>query len=151
MPAVKIKPFSIAALMAVILFFALGFAGMRDPMGICASAVYSMALASIGVAILGIAFCRAATRAMWIGYFVLAGGHALFVEEPSRDSAAYLGRYLWGQTPDTPRPELITTRMLVLAYQQILPAPELRQGGRVRVQWGSPGSYYDAQDVFFTS
>jgi hypothetical protein len=140
----KLKPFSIAGLMAVIVFFAVGFAALREPTGICASAVYSMALGSIGVAILGTVFGHGPSRAFWAGYVVLSSGYTFLVHETSTDNAAYLARYFVSPRRSAPGPELMTTHLLVAAYERLLPAPDLRQGGRIRVQWGGAGMYFDA-------
>jgi hypothetical protein len=69
--------FSIAALMAVVFIFAVGFAGLRASSPLWASAIFSIAIALFAAAILGVAAFRGPNRMAWLGFGVFGRTYLL--------------------------------------------------------------------------
>ncbi len=69
--------FSIAGLMAVVLLFAVGFAGLRTASPLWASAVFTIAVTLFAAAILGAAAYRGPSRITWLGFGIFGWTYLL--------------------------------------------------------------------------
>ena len=103
--------FSIAGLMIVVLFCAVGAAALRSSSGLWADVLFTLTLAMLGVAILGLAYRRGARRASWAGFALFGGGYLLACFGP------------WFATEV--RPHLATTPLLGYLRSRIGPAEVL--------------------------
>jgi hypothetical protein len=79
---------TLAGLMGVVLFFALGFAALRGASELAASATFTFALALMSAAILGVVACRGRSRIACLGFAVfgwayLITGFQLFTSSPA--------------------------------------------------------------------
>jgi hypothetical protein len=69
------RRFSIRTLMAFVLVSAVGLAALRTAGDLSAGLLFLVALAAVGVAILGATFMRGAEQAWWIGFALFCGGY----------------------------------------------------------------------------
>jgi hypothetical protein len=69
--------FSIAGLMASVLFLAIGFAALRAASLVWASAVFTLAVVLFAAAILATATCRGPSRIAWMGFAVFGWTYLL--------------------------------------------------------------------------
>jgi hypothetical protein len=65
--------FSIAQLMAVVFYFGIGFAALRNGGAIWASATFSVAIISFSVALIGACSHKGKARMSWGGFAIAAG------------------------------------------------------------------------------
>jgi hypothetical protein len=70
--------FTLAQLMAIVLFIAFGFAALRNAGALWASAAFSLAILAVSVALAGACSREAAARMPWAG-FAIAGGLRLVI------------------------------------------------------------------------
>jgi hypothetical protein len=103
--------FSIGSLLAMIAILGVGFAAMRSPSPVWASAIYTVAALAIVCAVANAIVGRGARRAYWLGfslfggaYFFLTLGSNHFVTEPILD---LLYPQIAPESPDGTRPLLI--------------------------------------------
>ncbi len=94
--------------MAFMLVPAVGLAGLRSASGLWAGIMMMLALAAIGVAILGAALMRGREWAWWLGLAVFGGGYLVLIFAPGLSSEAGA--------------RLVTTRALDLSYLQLVAA-----------------------------
>ena len=73
---------SIRRLLAVVAFFAVGFAALANPTDLWASCLFSLALATFGLACLGAALARGAIRAGFTGMASFGGGYLMLAFGP---------------------------------------------------------------------
>jgi hypothetical protein len=69
--------FSIRALMSVIVVSAVGLAALRNANELWAGAMLCVALAALGVAVLGGIFLRGREQAWWLGFVVIGSGYLI--------------------------------------------------------------------------
>jgi hypothetical protein len=67
-PAMTRPRITIAGLMAIVLYVAVGFAALRNADAFWASATLSLAILSVSVALAGALACRGRARASWAGF-----------------------------------------------------------------------------------
>jgi hypothetical protein len=79
---------SIRTLMAFILVSAVGLAALRNANELWAGMMLLLALASVGVAILGAALMKGRERAWWLGFAVFGGGYLVAALCPVRSDLA---------------------------------------------------------------
>jgi MFS family permease len=87
---------SVLGLMAMILICGLGFAALRSPSALGASATFTSVLTALLISILGVLYGR--HRTFWLGFVVFGWGYALLALSP----------WCWYEV----RPFLLTTRLL---------------------------------------
>jgi hypothetical protein len=75
---------SIRTLMALVLVSAIGLAALRNASELWAGMMLLLALAAVGVAILGVALMRGRERAWWLGFAVFGGGYLVAALCPFR-------------------------------------------------------------------
>jgi hypothetical protein len=80
------RRFSIRTLMACVLLSAVGLAALRSASRLWAGIMMMLALAAIGVAILGAALMRGRERAWWLGFAVFGGGYLVLTFAPGLSS-----------------------------------------------------------------
>jgi hypothetical protein len=75
---------TIAGLMAVVLLVAMALAALRHPSPLLASALFTLDVGLVCVAVLGALFCRGTRRRMWAGFSVFAGAYlaVAFANQP---------------------------------------------------------------------
>jgi hypothetical protein len=73
---------SIRRLLAVVAFFAVGFAALANPTDLWASCLFSLALATFGLTCLGAAFARGPRRAGFAGMASVGGGYLMLAFGP---------------------------------------------------------------------
>ncbi len=101
---------SIRSLMAVVLISAVGLAALRTASDLWAGWVLLLALAGVGIAVLGAVFMRGPERAWWVGF-------ALF-------SGAYLALAVGPWFRDRSQPQLGTTYLLDYVHGRIHASPK---------------------------
>jgi hypothetical protein len=74
--------FSIAQLMAIVLYLGFGFAALRNADEIWASAAYTVAMLLLAAALVGAFVCRGRARALWTGFAVFGWTYRLFANLP---------------------------------------------------------------------
>jgi hypothetical protein len=92
--------FSIAGLMAVVLIFAVGFAGLRAGSALWASVMFTITVTLLAAAILGSAACRGPARMAWIGFAVFGWTYLL---------ATF---WLWAEPNGVTGPPFVTKALL---------------------------------------
>ena len=97
--------FSIMGLMALVLTVAIGFAALRNPSELWASALFTLAVGLLCVAVLGVAFRHGHKRQFWMGFAVFGWAYLILVFASDALSP----------------PPLLTTKLLSFADQQINP------------------------------
>lgn len=119
---------SISGLMLAVVLIGLGLAALARPSVIASNSAFTVALASLGVATLGVVLARGPRRVGWGGYLFFAGGYL----------ALSLGPWL----AHSIRPHLITSVLLDSAYDRMSYAPT-----RVdeRVWADTTGGYQEAR------
>jgi hypothetical protein len=114
--------FTIAALMAIVLFVAVGFAALRNANAFWASATFSLAVVTVSVAFAG-AFARTgAARTPWAGFATC--GFACLV--------------IWLSTPETVGYVSGPPRLSAFwGFRQLLPYinPTAQKGGEPYIHW----------------
>ncbi len=87
------RRFSIRTLMVFVLVSAVGLAALRNANGVWAGVKLLLALASVGVAVVGTCLMRVRERAWWLGFGVFGGGYLAVAIAPVLSSPfnAYLG------------------------------------------------------------
>jgi hypothetical protein len=73
---------SISRLLAVVAFSAVGFAALANPTDLWASCLFSLALATFGLACLGAAFARGPSRAGFTGMATFGWGYLVLAFSP---------------------------------------------------------------------
>jgi hypothetical protein len=101
--------FSIARLLAVIALCGVGFAALRSPSQMWASALFAVSLGSLPVALLNAIYSRERRRAFWTGFLVIGGSYFVATQGP------------WFKDEFGPR--MVTTAVLDILYVQVAPAP----------------------------
>src|SRR5438270_8186539 len=107
--------FSIAGLMFVVLLIAVGVAALRSASQLWAGMIFTLTLALLGVAVIGVIYRRGARRAFWLGATLFGGGYLIVSFGP------------WFATEV--RPYLVTSALLDALDARMHP----RQGGTVTV------------------
>jgi hypothetical protein len=69
--------FSIASVMAVVLFLAVGFAGLHVASVLWASALFTITVTLFAAAILGASACRGPSRMTWLGFGIFGWTYLL--------------------------------------------------------------------------
>ncbi|AGA26056.1 hypothetical protein [Singulisphaera acidiphila] len=77
--------FTLTNLMAFVLYFAFGFAALRNANAFWASATYTMAILLIAGALVGAITRRGSTRAPWVGFAVFGWTYLLIAHLPKWD------------------------------------------------------------------
>jgi hypothetical protein len=96
--------FTIAGLMAIVLFVAIGFAALRNADELWASATYTLAIAMISLAFVGAFVRKGKARAIWSGFAVFGLAYLLIGLSPQLKVVVPLYfTYTAGQRP-TPVP-----------------------------------------------
>ncbi len=104
---------TIAGLMAGVLFCGVGIAALRGASPLWDSAVLSLTLAVLGLAILGALFLRGESRAFWGGFAIFGGGYLALTSGP------------W--FAENVGPRLVTTEALGFLHDTLHPQPPLPQ------------------------
>lgn len=117
---------SIAGLMAMVLLVAIALAALKHPSPVLASALYTLDLGLVGVAVLGGFFCRGTRRRMWAGFAVFAGAY-LAVAFATYSLATPSLLTAWGLSYlDAPRGTVTTTGdYLAISYFSYPTAPAI--------------------------
>jgi hypothetical protein len=76
------RRYSIRSLMAVVILAAIGLAALRNANELWAGLMLLVALATIGVTLLGTVISRGRERTWWAGFAFFAGGYLLLAEGP---------------------------------------------------------------------
>jgi hypothetical protein len=101
----------------------------------------------LGAAIVGALYGRRTARACCGGFFVFCAGY-LFVAlawHPETELTHYqLNSVFWSVPSRADEPRLLTTRLLDWLHEMTIPPMGLTSGSLVLVQWGSPGSFFEA-------
>lgn len=74
--------FSLAQLMAIVLYLGLGFAALRNADGLWASATFTLSIVAISTALLGALIRRGRARPAWIGFAVFGWTYLLISTLP---------------------------------------------------------------------
>jgi len=74
--------FSLAELMAIVLYFGFGFAALRNANVFWASATYTLAIMMVAAALVGALARKAGARTAWIGFAVFGGAYLLVSRLP---------------------------------------------------------------------
>jgi hypothetical protein len=73
---IVIKPrVTLSALMAFVAFLAIALSSLSEPTDLWSKAIFSLAIAACGLALLGMLFRRGPGRAFWAGFFVFGAGY----------------------------------------------------------------------------
>jgi hypothetical protein len=78
--------FTVAQLMAIVIYLGFGFAALRNANVFWASATYTLALILVATALIGALARNGAARTMWTGFAVFGLGYLLIVLLPPRDT-----------------------------------------------------------------
>jgi hypothetical protein len=100
---------TIAAFMAFVMFLGVSFAALRAPTPLWSSAMFTLAVATSGVALLGLICRRGRARTTWAGYFVFGTGYLTLCAGPWCD--------------DHIMPYLLTTRFSDFRYRYMEHTP----------------------------
>lgn len=101
--------FSIANLLLFIVALGVSFAALRNPSQLWANAWFSVALATLTIAVLAAVYRRGKRRAFWVGFASCGWLYLVLALGPWLESA--VGSFL------------VTTAILDVVYPQIVPAP----------------------------
>jgi hypothetical protein len=112
------RRFSIRFLMAFVLVSAVGLAALRNANELWEGTMLLLALAAVGMAILGAIFMRGRDRAWWIGFALFSGGYLLMTFAPGLSNEV--------------RPKLGTTHLLDEVHHRLTP---LVSQDSTREQW----------------
>jgi len=112
--------FSIASLILVVLGLGIGFAALRSPTPLWASALFTLALAGVGAAVLAAVFRRGARRAFWAGFATFGALYLVVAFGP------------WFQ--QAVAPHLITTQGIAALYPRLHPSQQ-KSDRLVMVDW----------------
>jgi hypothetical protein len=105
---------SIASVMIVVVLLAIGFAGLRYPSHLWASALFTITIGLLLTAILGIACCREQQRAAWAGFATFGWSYLILCFAPWFDTEV--------------GPYLLTTAVLELLYPKLAVQTALENG-----------------------
>jgi hypothetical protein len=111
--------FSIAGLMVVVLVVGVSVAALRSASGVWAALLFTLTLAVLAVAPLGVVYRRARSRAFWLGFGLFGWGYLALCYGPAIGEAT--------------RPNLATTALLDDLRGRIGPA-------QPQMQWATTGS-----------
>jgi hypothetical protein len=106
---------SVRSLMRFILLSAIGLAALRSPSELWAGLMLLLALAALGIAVLGATILRGPERVWWAGFGFFTGGYLILAFAP------------W--LSDSIRPKLGTSQLLSHLYQRMVPSSELTLEG----------------------
>jgi hypothetical protein len=81
--------FTLAQLMAIVLYLGFCFAALRNADRFWANATYTIAIFSVATAVLGVIIRRGAARVTWIGYAVFGWTYVLLDMLPSWTSRGF--------------------------------------------------------------
>jgi hypothetical protein len=101
------RRYTIRSLMALVILAAVGLAALRSANELWAGLMLLVALATIGVTLLGTIISRGRERAWWAGFAFFAGSYLLLAEGP------WLSPWL--------RPQLGTTHLLNELHSRLMP------------------------------
>lgn len=73
---------SIARLLALVVFFAVGLAALRSPSNLGANALVTLTLAALVVAVINVMYSRGRVRAFWAGFLIAGGTYFLISTVP---------------------------------------------------------------------
>jgi hypothetical protein len=118
---------TIALLLAVIALCGVGFAALRSPSQLWASALFAVSLGSLLLALFNAIYSRERQRAFWVGFLVLGGSYFTATQGP------------WFRDEFGPR--MVTTAILDLAYARVAPPPPATVGTLLAQAWTAAGSY----------
>jgi hypothetical protein len=79
---ITMQRLSIRTLMAFVLVSAVGLAALRNASDLRAGMMMLVALAAVGVAVLGAIFLRSPQRVWWTGFAIFSGGYLVFALVP---------------------------------------------------------------------
>jgi hypothetical protein len=114
--------FTLAQLMAIVLYLGVGLAALRSANPLWASAVYTLAVILIALALVGALTCNNMTRPPWIGFAVFGWTYLLIVHLPEwRYGALGFG--------PIPKPHLLIEWGTGLLQPYIKPLPPGMGGG----------------------
>jgi hypothetical protein len=78
--------FTIASMLTVVLFFAIGFAALREASDLWASGIFTLTLGVLLLSILLAVYRTAARRAFWVGFALLGWGYLALSVVPAIES-----------------------------------------------------------------
>lgn len=125
--------FSLAQLMAAVIYLGLGFAALRNADRLWASATFTLSIVAISTALLGALIRRGRARPVWIGFAVFGWTYLLISTLPPRASGglgfgplplppsliewgmASLQPYLW----PVPSGQMWNSASLLTPYEQV--------------------------------
>lgn len=117
--------FSLRQLMALVVFVAIGCAGLVHPSRYLASAIFTLTVMALFVAVLAAVGRKGPRRAFWIGFAIAGWGY--FWAAHWADETSYFDiQTRWKLQTDGP---LLTTKLLRLAHTALHPGPEPTGGG----------------------
>jgi hypothetical protein len=125
--------FSLAQLMAIVLYLSLGFAALRTADGFWASATSTLSVVAISTGVVGALVRRGRARPAWIGFAVFGWTYLLISTLPPRASGGLgfgplpwppdlIGRGLAGLQPylrPVPSNQMFMSGSLLTPYEQV--------------------------------
>lgn len=117
--------FSLRQLMGFVVIVAMACAGLARPSPLTASIVFTFAVGTLFVAVLGAVGNRRAARAFWIGFAVTGWGYLWVAHWPDEDDWSITSP--WELQTKGP---LLTTKLLRTAFDAFHPPPPSPPGGR---------------------
>lgn len=111
--------FSLRELLALVVFVALGCAGFLQPSPLMASAVFSLTLVILSVAILAAVGKSSSARFFWIGFAVAGWGYLWLAHWPDEGPLGLVPH--WELQTTGP---LLTTKLLHSTFTTLHPPPE---------------------------
>jgi hypothetical protein len=126
--------FTLRQLMTFVAFVAVGCGGLLHPSAWLASAIFTLTVIVLFVAVLAAVGRSGAARAFWIGFAIAGWGYLWVAHWPDEES--YLVNPQWQFQTTGP---LLTTKLLGRVHTALHPPPKVRGGGFFSVapeRWG---------------
>jgi hypothetical protein len=116
--------FSLRQLLGLVTFVAIACGGLVRPSPTSASAIFTLTLAVLLVAVLAAVGRKGSQRAFWIGFAIAGWGYLWLAHWP--DDERYFTNRSWELQTNGP---LLTTKLLRLAHNALHPPPDGGFGG----------------------
>jgi hypothetical protein len=106
MPRMRV---SIAGILVWVALLGVGFAALRNPSLLWSNALFSVALGTLTLAVLAAVYRRGRSRAYWVGFATCGWVYLLLALGPANESLV--------------SPYLVTTAILDVLFEQVIPQP----------------------------
>jgi hypothetical protein len=116
MPRMRV---SIAGILVWVALLGVGFAGLRNPSLLWSNALFSVALGTLTLAVLAAVYRRGRRRAFWVGFATCGWVYLLLALGPANESLV--------------SPYLVTTAILDVLFEQVIPQPPAPAAARPTV------------------